>query len=264
MSKTALVDTPTGRPPRAGTPTRAREIAETLTRRILERVYATGEKLPTERELAVEFATNRNVVREALMRLEAVGLLHIRQGSGIYVQDVQLASSIKVFDVLLRQEDGAINRDFLKDVLEFRGETMRAIVRLAAVRRTEAELEEIRSLTRERRASKEDREHLSDLNERLYRCIAEATHNSVYKFVFNTTGRTQTRLWDEIDIPLLGFEQMQETMEKLVDSFEQRDSVLAELTTLRYTGMVRRALQLDESPPTMLHVASLSTAPVQA
>ncbi len=264
MPKLSAAKAPSERVARNHSQTRAREIAETLTRRILEGVYATGDKLPTERELAVEFVTNRNVVREALMRLDAVGLLLIRQGSGIYVQDVQLTSSIKVFDVLMRREDGSINREFLKDVVEFRGETMRAIVRVAAVRRSEEELDEIRRLTRERRACRGNLKRLSDVNERLYRRIAEASHNRVYQYMFNTTGGTQLRLWDVIDLPLIGFEQMQETMEKLVESFEQRDSVLAELLTIRYTGMVREALQLDESPPTMLHLPPVGAAARQA
>ncbi len=48
--------------------------------------YAANEKLPTEHALAEEFGVSRPVLREALDRLRADGLIHSRQGAGSFVR----------------------------------------------------------------------------------------------------------------------------------------------------------------------------------
>ncbi len=47
--------------------------------------YATGTRLPGERELAEEFAVSRPTIREAMIALEIRGLVEARHGSGLYV-----------------------------------------------------------------------------------------------------------------------------------------------------------------------------------
>lgn len=49
--------------------------------------YSAGVRLPPERELAERFGVSRVVVREAAIYLEAIGVLHIRGGSGAYVSE---------------------------------------------------------------------------------------------------------------------------------------------------------------------------------
>lgn len=55
-------------------------IADTLTREILLRQYRPGERLPSERELALRFSANRGAVREAMKKLESLGLVSIQPG----------------------------------------------------------------------------------------------------------------------------------------------------------------------------------------
>jgi GntR family transcriptional regulator, transcriptional repressor for pyruvate dehydrogenase complex len=53
---------------------------------IMEGRFATGDRLPTENQLAQRFSVSRPVVREALQRLQSDGVVVARQGSGTYVQ----------------------------------------------------------------------------------------------------------------------------------------------------------------------------------
>jgi GntR family transcriptional regulator, transcriptional repressor for pyruvate dehydrogenase complex len=55
-------------------------VSEAIRARILRRELAEGEVLPTETELARQFAVNRSTVREALRKLESAGLLGRRRG----------------------------------------------------------------------------------------------------------------------------------------------------------------------------------------
>lgn len=61
-------------------------IATTIEREIAQRLYAPGEKLPTEAELARRFGVNRHTVRRAMANLAEHGLVHARRGSGVFVQ----------------------------------------------------------------------------------------------------------------------------------------------------------------------------------
>ena len=60
------------------------QVAEALKRYISLNHLPAGTRLPTERELADTLLVGRNLVREALNSLVALGLVEKRQGSGIY------------------------------------------------------------------------------------------------------------------------------------------------------------------------------------
>ena len=66
---------------------RYRHIADTLREAIFSGEYRPGDRLPTERDLAQQFNVSRSCVREALLALEILDLVHIRVGSGVYVSD---------------------------------------------------------------------------------------------------------------------------------------------------------------------------------
>jgi GntR family transcriptional regulator, transcriptional repressor for pyruvate dehydrogenase complex len=222
----------------------SQEITGKLARRIANDRYPMGTKLPTERDLAAEFGVTRHVVREALKRLEAVGLVRIRQGSGIVVEDFKLSGGIEMFEVLLTHDDGSINMNILRDVLEFRGHMVQLIVRLAADRRSPDEMKEMVSLFNERKAAANNPARLEVLNRRLFRLIAKATHNRIYELVFNTMGQIFLKLRLLIDLSLMNYEEAEKRFERILDAFEQQDGDLAELLVARYLESIRQ--NLDE------------------
>ncbi|MBU6483410.1 MAG: FadR family transcriptional regulator [Betaproteobacteria bacterium] len=71
-----------------------RQIADQIRALIRSGEYATGSRLPPERDLARQLGVSRPSVREAVIALEVEGLVDVRIGSGIYVRpcdDVQAA-----------------------------------------------------------------------------------------------------------------------------------------------------------------------------
>ena len=69
-------------------PRRPRNLAQGLVESFSERIRGgqirPGEKLPTESELMRQFGVSRTVVREALSRLQASGLVETHHGVGTY------------------------------------------------------------------------------------------------------------------------------------------------------------------------------------
>jgi len=57
-----------------------------IVERIVSGVLEEGDKLPSENELSRAYTVSRPVVREALMRLKADGLVHTRQGVGSFIK----------------------------------------------------------------------------------------------------------------------------------------------------------------------------------
>ena len=63
-----------------------RQIADQIRALIRSGEYATGSRLPPERDLARQLGVSRPSVREAVIALEVEGLVDVRIGSGIYVR----------------------------------------------------------------------------------------------------------------------------------------------------------------------------------
>lgn len=86
-------------PPAAGQ-RRARglvtEIVDNLARSIREDKLRPGDKLPTESEIMARFGVSRTVVREALSKLQASGLVETRHGIGTFVIQSREAGNFRI------------------------------------------------------------------------------------------------------------------------------------------------------------------------
>ena len=95
--------------------TLSNEIATILRGEILDQRYREGERLPSERDLAVRFNASRGAVREAFSQLEQLGLIDIQLG-GTRVQSLQSASIAVLGPLMARTElpDPVLVRQFLQ------------------------------------------------------------------------------------------------------------------------------------------------------
>ncbi|NLL18116.1 MAG: GntR family transcriptional regulator [Clostridia bacterium] len=62
------------------------EIAKEIRKRITEGIYAPGQQLPSEPELAAQFGVSRGTLREALSVLEKEGAIRRKHGIGSFVE----------------------------------------------------------------------------------------------------------------------------------------------------------------------------------
>ena len=111
----------------------AEEIVEQLRSLILTGQYPPGSKLPPERDLSKRLGVNRASLREALKKLEHLGLVRIRQGDGTRVTNFMETGGIELVQHLLPLA-GRNHPELIRDMLELRRIFGREIARLAAFR----------------------------------------------------------------------------------------------------------------------------------
>jgi DNA-binding FadR family transcriptional regulator len=223
----------TTKPEEASTSTLSRELTTRLLRRIIDGVYPAGSKLPTERVLAEEFGVARTVVREALKRIEAYGMLTIRQGSGALVEDFQTVGGIELADLLIVRNDGSIDEEFVEDIGRLHENLHVWLTKLGALNSTREEIEELKRLLRERAALPKDDDGRRSLTFEITRRIFQASHNRYLQLLFNTLARTTRTSRTIFELPVHFDPGIQIFFERLVEAFEARDPEMAGLLTAR-------------------------------
>ena len=147
----------------------ADDIVGHLERLILTGALAPGATLPPERTLARGLGVSRNALREALTRLDGLGLVERKQGSANRV-----SSTIPLASALASGLDG-VAAEFQHSA-EFRAEIEPRIARLAALRIDQQQLTALRDLL-DRSARETDSEQSAGLDIGFHTAIAHATAN---------------------------------------------------------------------------------------
>nr|WP_237535652.1 FadR/GntR family transcriptional regulator [Streptomyces sp. SID3343] len=137
--------------------------------------WPVGSRLPGEVELSRLLGVGRSTSREAVRALIAAGQLHSRQGLGTFV-----ASTAPVTDF-----DRQLRRAELADVYEVRVALEVEAGRLAALRRTRADIIALRGALAAREESRDGAE-LVDADLDFHRAVVTAAHNPVLTDLFTT------------------------------------------------------------------------------
>lgn len=66
------------------------QIANDLRQKIQQGVYQAGDKLPSQKQLGIQFGVNRHTVRQAFDLLKDEGLLRVDRGLGAFIADVPI------------------------------------------------------------------------------------------------------------------------------------------------------------------------------
>ncbi|MEV0996403.1 FCD domain-containing protein [Nonomuraea sp. NPDC050202] len=106
--------------PRPARPSRAVEAQEGVKDLIVRRGLVAGDPLPTESELMEELQVSRNSIREALKALQAVGIVDIRHGFGMFVGRMSLAGLVDelTFHSRITLQNGANHLAHLVEIRE--------------------------------------------------------------------------------------------------------------------------------------------------
>lgn len=152
---------------------------------ILAGEYRPDDSLPSERDLAAGFAVNRHAVREALRRLQQLGLVRVAQGGATKVLDwrehagLDLAMAAGVQDLLPVEH-------LVRDVLEMRACLGADAARLCARRGREADKAAVAAAVEAYAAEAPDLERMGAANIVLWRAILLGSGNTAYLLAFNS------------------------------------------------------------------------------
>jgi GntR family transcriptional repressor for pyruvate dehydrogenase complex len=136
--------------------------------------YRRGDRLPPIVEMAKRFEVGQPSIREALKKLEAMGVVQIRHGAGVFV-----TRSEEVLVLASPDYAGTVTKKLLLDLIRARIPIEIQSVADAVGRATLEQLQELERLLHEAEQSLDDDERLNALNMQFHSKIAEASGNSV-------------------------------------------------------------------------------------
>ncbi len=158
------------------------EVLDRLLPRIRSGEFAVGTLLPSERELMASLGVGRPAVREALQRLERMGLVAILHGEGARVLPLSADKVIsQISDAAMHLLCGS--SDLLEHLKEARLQFEVAMVRTAAQRATPQQVEHLAALLEEHQASLDDPQRFLATDMAFHRAIAEISGNAIYQAV---------------------------------------------------------------------------------
>jgi DNA-binding FadR family transcriptional regulator len=152
------------------------EVARSIGIDIIAGRYSEGTRLPGDAELTAMFGVSRPVLRESVKTLVAKGLLSTKARVGTIVRE-RGAWNMFDDDVLAWHLDAGIDKRFLGDLAEIRLAVEPRAAALAAARRTEADLAELRRSMERMRKEASDSVAFADADLALHVAIAKASGN---------------------------------------------------------------------------------------
>ena len=161
------------------------QVFRVLAEDVLSDRYAPGEKLPTQRQLAADLEVNMASVREAVKRLEQLGLVEVRHGDAMRVRDWRAEGGLDVVaHVLFRA--GGLDVPTLQALMEARRLMLREAARLAAERRGDpGRLQELAEAFAQ--AAKPEEAQAIDFA--FFSELVEAADNVVFVLILNSIRR---------------------------------------------------------------------------
>lgn len=158
------------------------QITDRIQDMILSRSFRPGDRLPTEQQLADQFGVSRTAVREAVKALAERGLVRVRQGQGTFVALPSTDRATEFLSLFLQLNDRSVT-----ELLEARRAIELEAVALAALRRTDEDLQRISACLDSMRYIEEgpavDPGPFIDSDVQFHLHIARATRNEIFTFM---------------------------------------------------------------------------------
>jgi len=201
-----------------------------------------GDKLPSERMLSEKFGVSRNNLREAIQTLEFYGILQSVPQSGTYLANIGVVALNGMISDILSLADP----DF-KSLVETRILLELKTVRLAALRRTEEQLEHMKETLEAYTVKAENGEDAVQEDLLFHLAIAKASGNSTMNTFMLTitpeiiTNFAKYHVCDE-NQAFLGIEEHK----AILDAIEAKDPVKAkEQMKIHFKSLYKYCYNVD-------------------
>jgi GntR family transcriptional repressor for pyruvate dehydrogenase complex len=161
----------------------ADRLAQRIRIMILEGNYTEGDRLPSIMEMARRFGVGHPTLREALKKVETMGVVEIRHGSGVYVTRARDVLVVAAQDFV-----GTVTRKLLLDLIQTRMPLELHSVANASKNATKAQLAEMRRLLDTASENLNDDAILTSVNIAFHATIAQASGNTVLAQLLEVIG----------------------------------------------------------------------------
>jgi len=218
---------------------------------ILERILSgelrVGDRLPSEHEISRTHDISRPVVREALLRLRADGLITAQQGRGTFVTHQP--------EVRMKTFDDAHNVAFYLRAQELRAALEGDAARLAAQRRSRAQLKVIESAYQRFNAMVQEKAATAEADLAFHMSIAHASGNELYVSVLESILEpVQGFMRLALNLTRTGTQQRSMLVmaehEAIVQAIVKQDGEQARIAMLYHLGQARgRLVGLSQEQP---------------
>jgi DNA-binding FadR family transcriptional regulator len=187
-----------------------------------------GERLPSERGFAARIGVSRPVLHDALVDLDAKGLVQIVPRRGVYVSDYRRSGSLAILSSLLAYHNGKLDPSFIQSMIDMRLTVETETARLAALNRTPEQMTGFHAmLIQERQTANDNPQTLTDLDFSFHLSVAIASGNLVYPLIINSFKGVYTSLTGEFFRKYCGtpvVETVRQFHVRLVEAFEGQNS----------------------------------------
>ena len=218
-------------------PALAEQVAEFLTKKIINGEFTPGQTFPSENELCKRLNVSRSVIREALSRMKHDGLLESKMGGRTRVAQDPTGHAFR-FDLKEESED-----EFLKYLYEMRAIIEPEAAAIAALRSTKGMIKDVKAkFVRLKKALKEKRDATEESIE-FHKSLIEASGNPhLAKFV----SWVEKKVWsftrsNNVEQNGQMILEVQQEHEAIINAIEKRDPKKARLISRQHViGAARR------------------------
>ncbi len=217
------------------------EVVNQIKRAIYSGKYKTGEALPDEKELALQFGLSSSVIKEGLGVLESMGFIETRKGvtGGPFIREFYQMPFMEDFAELVRYrrvkvDDLATARLFLEP----------EVCRLTAQKASPKSLNEMQKLL-DSYALVKEREKLDPLYASFHRLVGRACGNVIYTLIMENIMDFTENFISTVK-PVTTVIHNDSDHYEILEAFRQRDSEkAAEIGTRHATDILREMKKLE-------------------
>ncbi|MEC5423272.1 FadR/GntR family transcriptional regulator [Virgibacillus sp. C22-A2] len=216
------------------------DIVIDLKSKISSNILPEGQKLPSERELALQYEVSRNVIREAISVLRVEGLIMVQAGKGAYVTKPNPMMIAETIERIMKNYNTT-----LEDLLEVREGLEISIIKNVIKRATSEDSQILYKIYRDMEKNRTNVTQFAKLDLQFHTSLAESTKNPLYPVLLSSfMEMTQHVLFEFTRLIPESMVQAQEHHLALIKAIEEGDEDLAISTIISHMQVLREEIKV--------------------
>ena len=209
-------------------PTMKELFVDEIERKIISGELQPGDKLPTERDFEKHMKVSKTIIHSGLSELASKGFVEIIPRTGTFVSDYIRTGNLGVLSSIMKFNHGKLDKKTFESLMIFRLNMDQECASLAALNRTERDLDILKNLYKKIMAC-EDYKQMVQLKIDFYHAMYCATGNNIYPLVVNSF-QLLSCTFNEIVFRHYGYQMGRIYMDELMNAIvEQKDKVAEEV-----------------------------------